>query len=98
MSGITDDIRIREIRALITPNEVMGEFAATETAIETVSSSRAALHDILHGKDDRLAVVIGPCSIHDPDAAGCRPDAYPAKIIGHREGRERALAAGRQAR
>jgi len=69
VSGITDDIRIREIRALITPNEVMGEFAATETAIETVSSSRAALHDILHGKDDRLAVVIGPCSIHDPDAA-----------------------------
>lgn len=37
-------------------------------------------------------------AIHDPDAAGCRPDAYPAKIIGHREGRERALAAGRRAR
>ncbi len=34
-------------------------------------------------------------AIHDPDAAGCRPDAYPAKIIGHREGRERALAAMR---
>ncbi|WP_404714058.1 cryptochrome/photolyase family protein [Sphingomonas sp. MMS24-J13] len=34
-------------------------------------------------------------AIHDPDAAGCRPEAYPAKIVGHREGRERALAAGR---
>ena len=37
-------------------------------------------------------------AIHDPDAAGCRPDAYPPKMIGHREGRERALAAGRAAR
>lgn len=37
-------------------------------------------------------------AIHDPDAAGCRPDGYPAKLIGHREGRERALAAGRQVR
>jgi deoxyribodipyrimidine photo-lyase len=37
-------------------------------------------------------------AIHDPEAAGCRPDAYPAKIIGHREARERALAAGRKAR
>ena len=37
-------------------------------------------------------------AIHDPEAAGCRPDAYPTKLIGHREGRERALAAGRKAR
>jgi 3-deoxy-7-phosphoheptulonate synthase len=69
VSGITDDIRIREIKALITPNEVMGEFAATETAVETVTTARTALHNILHGADDRLAVVIGPCSIHDPVAA-----------------------------
>ncbi|MEO7134278.1 MAG: 3-deoxy-7-phosphoheptulonate synthase [Vicinamibacterales bacterium] len=69
MSGITDDIRIREIKALITPNEVMGEFVPTDQAIETVTVARSALHDILHGGDDRLAVVIGPCSIHDPKAA-----------------------------
>jgi deoxyribodipyrimidine photo-lyase len=37
-------------------------------------------------------------AIHDPEAAGCRPANYPAKIIGHREARERALAAGRKAR
>ncbi len=37
-------------------------------------------------------------AIHDPDESGCRPDDYPAKIIGHREGRERALDAGRHAR
>jgi deoxyribodipyrimidine photo-lyase len=38
---------------------------------------------------------VGDGAIHDPEAAGCWPDAYPAKIIGHREGRERALEAGR---
>jgi 3-deoxy-7-phosphoheptulonate synthase len=69
VSGITDDIRIREIKALITPNEVMGEFAATAAAVATVTAARSALHDIVHGNDDRLAVVIGPCSIHDVDAA-----------------------------
>jgi deoxyribodipyrimidine photo-lyase len=37
-------------------------------------------------------------AIHDPDEAGCRPDAYPAKIIGHREARERAIAAGKKVR
>ena len=41
---------------------------------------------------------LGDDAIHDPDEAGCRPKAYPAKIIGHREARERALAAGREAR
>jgi 3-deoxy-7-phosphoheptulonate synthase len=69
VSGITDDIRIREIKALITPNEVMGEFAATAAAVTTVTAARSALHGIVHGHDDRLAVVIGPCSIHDPIAA-----------------------------
>jgi 3-deoxy-7-phosphoheptulonate synthase len=47
----------------------MREFAATEAAVATVTASRNALHDIVHGQDDRLAVVIGPCSIHDADAA-----------------------------
>ncbi len=69
MPGITDDIRIREIKALITPNEVMREFAATESAVTTVTTARNALHNIVHGHDDRLAVVIGPCSIHDAAAA-----------------------------
>ena len=41
---------------------------------------------------------VADSAIHDPDAAGCRPEDYPAKIVGHREGRERALAAGRKAR
>ncbi len=65
----TDDLRIREIKELSTPAAVMREFARTEEAARTVAASRRAVHDILHGADDRLAVVIGPCSIHDPVAA-----------------------------
>lgn len=65
----TDDLRIRQIRELRTPEEVIREFPRTDAATRTVLSARHALHNILHGTDDRLAVVIGPCSIHDPKAA-----------------------------
>jgi 3-deoxy-7-phosphoheptulonate synthase len=65
----TDDVRIREIRALITPKRVIAEFPQTQHSSETVASARTALSNILHHADDRLAVVVGPCSIHDPDAA-----------------------------
>jgi 3-deoxy-7-phosphoheptulonate synthase len=64
-----DDIRIRDIKPLVTPNEVISEFPSAPTASATVAAARHAVHDILHGRDDRLVVVIGPCSIHDPDAA-----------------------------
>jgi 3-deoxy-7-phosphoheptulonate synthase len=65
----TDDLRIKQIRELRTPEEVIREFPRTDAATRTVISSRHALHNILHGADDRLAVVVGPCSIHDPKAA-----------------------------
>jgi len=65
----TDDLRIREIKELSPPAEVMAEFVRSEAASRTVREGRSAMHRILHGADDRLAVVIGPCSIHDPDAA-----------------------------
>jgi 3-deoxy-7-phosphoheptulonate synthase len=65
----TDDLRIREIRELRTPEEVIREFPRTDAATKTVISARHALHNIIHGNDDRLAVVVGPCSIHDPKAA-----------------------------
>ncbi|MDA1101261.1 MAG: 3-deoxy-7-phosphoheptulonate synthase [Proteobacteria bacterium] len=64
-----DDIRIREIKELNTPAEIMREFPRTDTATRTVTRARQALQGIIHGDDDRLAVVIGPCSIHDPEAA-----------------------------
>ena len=69
MLKATDDLRIKDIRELRTPAEVMHEFPRTDTATKTVLASRHALHNILHGSDDRLAVVVGPCSIHDPLAA-----------------------------
>ena len=65
----TDDLRIREIRELITPEDLSGEYPCTARASATVAAARSALHGILHGRDDRLAVVIGPCSIHDIAAA-----------------------------
>src|SRR6185503_6818134 len=64
-----DDLRIREIRELRTPAEVMREFPRTDAATRTVLASRHALHNVIHGGDDRLIVVVGPCSIHDPAAA-----------------------------
>jgi len=65
----TDDLRIKDLRELRTPEEVAREFPRTDAATRTVLSARHALHNILHGIDDRLAVVVGPCSIHDPRAA-----------------------------
>ncbi|MBN9309164.1 3-deoxy-7-phosphoheptulonate synthase, partial [Devosia sp.] len=65
----TDDLRIKGLRELRTPEEVIREFPRTDAATRTVISARHALHNILHGTDDRLAVVVGPCSIHDPKAA-----------------------------
>ena len=65
----TDDLRIRAITRLSTPAEVMRDCAVTDAAMATVDTSRQALHGVLAGSDDRLAVVIGPCSIHDTRAA-----------------------------
>ena len=69
MPKSTDDLRIAELRELRTPAEVIAEFPRTETGTRTVIAARHALHNILHGLDDRLAVIVGPCSIHDPRAA-----------------------------
>ena len=65
----TDDLRIHEIKEVSPPNEVCAELPITETATDAVFSARNAIHNILHGQDDRLLVIIGPCSIHDPQAA-----------------------------
>lgn len=69
MNVRTDDLRIREIRELLTPAELMREHPQTHRTTSTVSRSRERLHRILHGEDDRVAVVIGPCSIHDVESA-----------------------------
>ena len=69
MLPTTDDLRVNDIRDLSTPDQVMREIPRTLTATRTVSASRNAIHAILNGTDDRLLVIVGPCSIHDPVAA-----------------------------
>ncbi len=66
----TDDERIQDITVLPPPEHLIRFFPIGGTPVETlISQTRRRIHDILHGKDDRLLVVIGPCSIHDPAAA-----------------------------
>jgi len=65
----TADTRIQCLEPLSPPVQVIGEAPSTSMIAEVVGDSRAAIHDILTGEDDRLIVVIGPCSIHDPAAA-----------------------------
>jgi 3-deoxy-7-phosphoheptulonate synthase len=65
----TDDLRIKQIKELSTPEEVMGEIPRTLTATRVVLAARNAINAILNGADDRLLVVVGPCSVHDPVAA-----------------------------
>lgn len=65
----TDDVRIREIKELAPPSRILGELTASEQASGNIVATRKAIHRVLHGSDDRLLVIIGPCSIHDPEAA-----------------------------
>ncbi|MGV7961463.1 3-deoxy-7-phosphoheptulonate synthase AroG [Photorhabdus tasmaniensis] len=69
MNYQNDDIRIKEIKELLPPVALLEKFPATEKAASTVRNARKIIHQILTGEDDRLLVVIGPCSIHDPKAA-----------------------------
>ncbi len=65
----TDDLRITSSTEVEPPVAIHEKFPLTETAAKTVHDAREAIHNILAGKDDRLLVVIGPCSVHDPQAA-----------------------------
>jgi 3-deoxy-7-phosphoheptulonate synthase len=66
---MTDDLRIKEIKELSPPSHLIREFPCTDRASQTVHDARNAVHGVLNAMDDRLVVVIGPCSIHDPLAA-----------------------------
>jgi len=65
----TDDLRIRSRLPLLPPALLLSELRPTERATEVVSTARKDAAAILAGKDDRLLVVVGPCSVHDPKAA-----------------------------
>ena len=69
-TGQTDDERIKDITVLPPPEHLIRFFPIRGTAAESlISSTRRSIHNIMTGHDDRLLVVIGPCSIHDPAAA-----------------------------
>src|SRR5471030_178734 len=65
----TDDVRIRELKELTPPAHLIREFACAEPVSNLIYNSRQSMHRILHGMEDRLIVIVGPCSIHDTKAA-----------------------------
>jgi 3-deoxy-7-phosphoheptulonate synthase len=69
MIHLTDDLRIERLKPLIPPAILMEQYPITEAASTTVAEGREAITRILRGRDDRLVVVVGPCSIHDVVAA-----------------------------
>ena len=69
MSQLTDDLRIAELRPLLAPAILMEELPVTEQVSGLVARTRTAAGNIIRGDDDRLLVIVGPCSIHDPQAA-----------------------------
>jgi len=81
MRHTTDDLRIREIKELAPPSHLLREFPISDRAAATTYGARQAIHRVLHGMDDRLVVIVGPCSIHNPEAAR----EYAARLRGERE-------------
>ena len=69
MPHTTDDLRIAELRPLLPPAILMEELPVSDAASAVVANTRREAERILRGEDDRLLVVVGPCSIHNPDAA-----------------------------
>mgnify|MGYP000020479502 FL=1 len=65
----TDDTRIEQSGELFTPMQLMQDLPASEQTLQVVAQGRARIHDILRGADDRMFIIVGPCSIHDPVAA-----------------------------
>jgi 3-deoxy-7-phosphoheptulonate synthase len=68
MRYATDDLRVEGLRPLLPPAILMEEIPLSDAASTTVALGRKAVSDVLNGRDDRLIVVIGPCSIHDVQA------------------------------
>ncbi|MBD3619831.1 MAG: 3-deoxy-7-phosphoheptulonate synthase AroG [Chromatiales bacterium] len=81
MTYQTDDLRIAGIQEVLPPVQVHEAFPITERAAATVHDARSAIHDILTLADDRLLVIVGPCSIHDPQAAR----EYASRLLTMRE-------------
>jgi 3-deoxy-7-phosphoheptulonate synthase len=78
----TDDLRIKEIKELIAPvTPAAGDCDLAQRRRTLFIEARQAIHRILHGADDRLLVIMGPCSVHDVKAA----KEYAGKLQGAKE-------------
>ena len=66
---VTDDTRISDIEEVIVPESIIKEIPISEKISNLVFDTRATISKIIRGTDDRLLLVVGPCSIHDPEAA-----------------------------
>ena len=76
----TKDLRISGTKEIQSPESLMAELPLSERAAETVTTARQQIYDVLDGKDDRVVVIIGPCSIHDSEAAREYAGRLKAKI------------------
>ena len=81
MKFSTENLRIKSILPVSTPAQVQDELPLSESSARTVFEARHEVQDVLHGRNDRLLVIVGPCSIHDPTAALD----YAGKLKGLRE-------------
>tara|TARA_B100000575_G_C23141286_1_gene664225 strand:- start:1580 stop:2650 length:1071 start_codon:yes stop_codon:yes gene_type:complete len=66
---LTDDVRIKEIEEVVSPKNVIDEIPISAVVSKLVVNTRENIRKIMHGQDDRLLLIVGPCSIHDPMAA-----------------------------
>jgi 3-deoxy-7-phosphoheptulonate synthase len=69
MTLVTENLRIASVKPVSTPAQVQAELPLSDGAAQTVLTARREISEILAGRDDRLLVIVGPCSIHDPKAA-----------------------------
>ncbi|MFM8809563.1 MAG: 3-deoxy-7-phosphoheptulonate synthase, partial [Chthoniobacterales bacterium] len=64
-----ENVRVRSLRRLSTPAEIKRALPAGKKSAQTAATGRAEAQAILHGRDKRFLVIVGPCSVHDPEAA-----------------------------
>ena len=83
----TDDVKIREVKELLPPIANLYELLISDAAVDLVHQTRQEIADLVHGRDKRLLLIIGPCSIHDPEAAL----EYARKILPLRKKYEKEL-------
>lgn len=84
---LTDDLRITAVKELTSPKDLLAEMPASEACMQTIANARTEIHNILYGNDDRLLIVVGPCSIHDPKSAM----EYAEKLAQYKKQHEKEL-------